>query len=158
MLGVVLQLKYNFDMKILFIIYFFLVTNLIAAEYSSESSGKETYKFSIDTIDGYSTEIRKTEGTWTDSLGNYGLNTCVGTIIKEKKKLNLDLMCEYVDQEKQKNWSKLYRKKTIDDSVIGVVEYIEATDKYKFLVGKKCNYAVKFYDTSFFFFKHKCNE
>ena len=82
----------------------------------------------------------------------------MGTIIKEKEKLNLDLMCEYVDQEKQKNWSKLYRKKTIDDSVIGVVEYIEATDKYKFLVGKKCNYAVKFYDISSFFFKHKCNE
>ena len=145
-------------MKILFTIYFFLVTNTIAADYSSESSGKETYKFAIDTTDGYSTEIRKTEGTWTDSLGNYGLNTCVGTIIKEKEKLNLDLMCEYVDQEKQKNWSKLYRKKTIDDSVIGVVEYIEATDKYKFLVGKKCNYAVKFYDISSFFFKHKCNE
>ena len=67
-------------------------------------------------------------------------------------------MSEYVNQEKQKNCYKLYRKKTIDDSVIGVVEYIEATDKYKFLVGRKCNYAVKFYDTSFFFFKHKCNE
>ena len=145
-------------MKILFTIYFSLATNIIAADYSSESSGKETYKFSIDTIDGYSTEIRKTEGTWTDSLGNYGLNTYVGTIIKEKEKLNLDLMCEYIDQDKQKNWSKLYRKKTIDDPVIGVVEYIEATDKYKFLVGKKCNYAVKFYDTSFFFFKHKFNE
>ena len=145
-------------MKILFTIYFFLVTNTIAADYSSESSGKETYKFAIDTTDGYSTEIRKTEGTWTDSLGNYVLNTCVGTIIKEKEKLNLDLMCEYIDQEKQKNWSKLYRKKTINDSVIGVVEYIEATDKYKSLVVKKCNYAVKFYDTSFFFFKHKCNE
>ena len=145
-------------MKILFTIYFTLATNIIAADYSSESSGKETYKFSIDTIDGYSTEIRKTEETWTDSLGNYGLNTYVGTIIKEKEKLNLDLMCEYIDQDKQKNWSKLYRKKTIDDPVIGVVEYIEATDKYKFLVEKKCNYAVKFYDTSFFFFKHKCNK
>ena len=145
-------------MKILFTIYFFLAANILAADYSSESSGKETYEFSIDTIDGYSTEIRKTEETWTDSLGNYGLNTYVGTIIKEKEKLNLDLMCEYIDQDKQKNWSKLYRKKTIDDPVIGVVEYIEATDKYKFLVGKKCNYAVKFYDTSFFFFKHKFNE
>ena len=145
-------------MKISFNIYFVLATNIIAADYSVESIGKETYKFSIDTTDGYSTEIRKTEGTWTDSLGNYGLNKCVGTIIKEKEKSNLDLMCEYIDQEKQKNWSKLYRKKTIDDSVIGVVEYIEATDKYKFLVGKKCNYAVKFYDSSFFFFKHKCNE
>ncbi|MDA9708076.1 hypothetical protein N9V56_01350 [Alphaproteobacteria bacterium] len=138
-------------MKILFTLYFCLATNIISADYSSESSGKETYKFSIDTIDGYSTEIRKTEGTWTDSLGNYGLNTCVGTIFKEKEKLNLALMCEYVNQEKQKNWSKLYRKKTIEDSVIKAVEYIEATDKYKFLVEKKFNYAVKFYDKSFFF-------
>ena len=145
-------------MKVLFGIYFFLETNNIATDYSPESSGKENYKFSIDAIERYSTEIRKPEGTWTDRLGNYGLNTCIGTIIKEKEKLNLDLMCEYVDQEKQKNWSKLHIKKTIDDSVIGVVEYIETTDKYKFLVGKKCNYAVKFYDTSFFFFKHKCNE
>ena len=68
------------------------------------------------------------------------------------------MIYEYVNKEKQKNWSKLYRKKTIDDFVIGVVEYIEATDKYEFLVGKKFNYAVKFYDVSFFFFKHKSNE
>ena len=46
-------------MKILFTIYFSLVTNIIAADYSSESSGKETYKFFIDTIDRYSTELRK---------------------------------------------------------------------------------------------------
>ena len=61
------------------------------------------------------------------------------------------MMSEYLNQEKQINCYKLYRKKTINDSVIGVVEYIEAIDKYKFLVGKKCNYAVKFYDKSFFF-------
>ena len=89
-------------MKILFTTYYSLVTNIIAADYSSKSSGKETFKYSIDSIDGYSTEIRKTEETWTDSLGNYVLNTCVGTIIKEKEKLNLALMCEYVDQEKKK--------------------------------------------------------
>ena len=44
-------------------------------------------------------------------------------------------MYKYVDQE-QKKWSKLYRKKTIDDSVIGMVEDIEVIDKYKFLIGK----------------------
>ena len=93
----------------------------------------------------------------TDSLGNYGFNTCLGTIIKEKEKLNIALIREYVYQEKQKNWPKSFRKKTTDDSVIGVVEYIKAADKYKFLVGKKSNY-VKFYDKSFFLFKYKCNE
>ena len=44
-------------------------------------------------------------------------------------------MYKYVYQE-QKKWSKLYRKKTIDDSVIGMVEDIEVIDKYKFLIGK----------------------
>ena len=144
-------------MKIFIIIYCLLVTKSIAANYFSESSGKETYNFSIDTEMGYSSQIRKTEGTWTDSLGNYGVNTCVGTLVKYKGKLNLDLICENIDQDKQKSWSKVYRKKTIDDSVVGVVEYFEATDKYKFLVGKQCNYALKFYEKSYFFFKHKCN-
>ena len=138
-------------------IFCVFVAKSFATEYIAESSGKETYNFSINTAEGYSSQIRKTEGTWTDSLGNYGVNTCVGTLIKEKEKINLDLICENIDQEKQKSWSKVYRKKTIDDSVIGIVEYFEATDKYKFLVGKQCNYALKFYEKSYFFFKHKCN-
>ena len=133
------------------------VAKSFTTEYIAESSGKETYNFSINTTEGYSSQIRKTEGTWTDSLGNYGVNTCVGILVKEKEKINLDLICENIDQEKQKSWSKVYRKKTIDDSVIGIVEYFEATDKYKFLVGKQCNYALKFYEKSYFFFKHKCN-
>tara|TARA_Y100000591_G_scaffold331088_1_gene363938 strand:+ start:408 stop:827 length:420 start_codon:yes stop_codon:yes gene_type:complete len=138
-------------------IFCVFVAKSFATEYIAESSGKETYNFSINTAEGYSSQIRKTEGTWTDSLGNYGVNTCVGTLVKEKEKINLDLICENIDQEKQKSWSKVYRKKTIDDSVIGIVEYFEATDKYKFLVGKQCNYALKFYEKSYFFFKHKCN-
>ena len=144
-------------MKFLFLLIFLLPLKTFANKYSSESSGKETYNFSIDTKDGYSKQIRKTEGTWTDSLGNYGINTCVGTLTQDNSKLNLDLICENIDQDKEKSWSKLYRKNTIDDSVVGVIEYIDATEKYKFLIGKKCNYALKFYEKSFFFFKHKCN-
>ena len=144
-------------MKLLFLLIFLLPLKTFANKYSSESSGKETYNFSIDTKDGYSKQIRKTEGTWTDSLGNYGINTCVGTLTQDNRKINLDLICENIDQDKEKSWSKLYRKNTIDDSVVGVIEYIDATEKYKFLIGKKCNYALKFYEESFFFFKHKCN-
>ena len=144
-------------MRILISLIYILAINSYSADYSSESSGKETYNFSIDTLQGYSSQIRKTEGTWTDSLGNYGVNTCVGTLVKDKENINLDLICENIDQDKQKSWSRVYRKKTIDDSVVGVVEYFEATDKYKFLVGKQCNYALKFYEKSYFFFKHKCS-
>ena len=144
-------------MKLLFLLIFLLPLKTFANKYSSESSGKETYNFSIDTKDGYSKQIRKTEGTWTDNLGNYGINTCVGTLTQDNRKINLDLICENIDQDKEKSWSKLYRKNTIDDSVVGVIEYIDATEKYKFLIGQKCNYALKFYEKSFFFFKHKCN-
>ena len=69
-------------------------------------------------------------------FSNYGLNKYVRNIIKEKNKLNLHLVYEYVVQEEKKNWSKLYRKKTIDDFVIEMVEDIDAKDKYKFLIGK----------------------
>ena len=51
------------------VLFFLSSKNLLAIEYSSESSGKETYNFTINTKEGYSKQIRKTEGTWTDSLG-----------------------------------------------------------------------------------------
>ena len=53
-------------MKSLVIIFFFFTIMLFASDYSSESSGKETYNFTINTKDGYSKQIRKTEGTWND--------------------------------------------------------------------------------------------
>ena len=73
-------------MKLLFLLIFLLPLKTFANKYSSESSGKETYNFSINTKDGYSKQIRKTEGTWTDSLGNYGINTCVGTLTQDNRK------------------------------------------------------------------------
>ena len=75
---------YNFKMKILITLICILVINSYSADYSSESSGKETYNFSIATLEGYSSQIRKTEGTCSDSLGNYGGNTCVGIYVKDK--------------------------------------------------------------------------
>ena len=75
-------------MKILISLIYILLINAYSADYSSESSGKETYNFSIDTLEGYSSQIRKTEGTWTDSLGNYGVNTCLRTLVKNKAKIN----------------------------------------------------------------------
>ena len=143
-------------MRILISLIYILAINSYSADYSSESSGKETYNFSIDTLEGYFSKIRKTEGTLTDSLGNYSVNTCVRTLVKDKGKVNLNLICENTDQNQQKNWSKLYSNKTIDDSVIRIVEYFEATDTFKFLVGKECNYALKFYEKNYFFFKQKC--
>ena len=146
-------------MKILITLICTLVINSYSADYPSERSGKENYNFSIDTLEGYCSQTRKTKGICTYSLGEYGVNTCVGTgtLVNDKGKINIDLICENIDQNQQKSWYKLYRKKTIDDSVIGVIEYFEAAEKYKFLVGKQCNYAPKFYEKNYFLFKQKCN-
>ena len=74
----------------------------------------------------------------------------------EAFKHSLDLLCENTNQNKQKSWTLIYRKHTNEDSAVGVVEYIDASEKYEHLIGKKCNYAIKFYEKKVFFFKQKC--
>ena len=59
-------------MKILITILCILAVNIYSVDYFSERSERETYNFSIDTLKGYSSQIRKTEGIGTDSSGNYG--------------------------------------------------------------------------------------
>ena len=51
--------------------------------------------------------------------------------VKEKEKINLNFIYHNIDQDKQKNWSKVYKKK-FDDSVVGVIEYFEVTESDKF--------------------------
>ena len=46
-------------MKIFFMMFFIFVSKTIAANYSSESSGKETYNFSIDTMEAILHKLRK---------------------------------------------------------------------------------------------------
>jgi len=46
-------------MRILISLIYILAINSYSADYSSESSGKEDYNFSIDTLEGYSSQIRE---------------------------------------------------------------------------------------------------
>ena len=141
-----------------FIILFYtsISSKILAEEYVVESTGRDTVSESITTSKGDTKVIRKIEGTWTDNLGDYGVAECIGTIDSNNNKVFLDLLCENTNQDKEKSWSLVYRKYTSEDSAIGVVEYIDASQKYKYLIGKKCNYAIKFYEKKVFFFKQKC--
>ena len=84
-----------------------------AKEYIVESTGKDTLSESITTSKGDTKLIRKIEGTWTDNLGDYGVNTCVGTIDSNSSKVFLDLLCESINQNKEKSWTIIYRKNTM---------------------------------------------
>ena len=138
-------------MKILVIIYCLLVTKSIAANYSSESSGKETYNFSIDTVKGYSSQIRKTEGTWMDSLGNYGKGFCYGIIeSRENKDSFFQYYCELSDQDSDKIFTKGSRKSEDAQAGVGKQKIIDGTGKWKKLIGATCIYGVKYVDEVLF--------
>ena len=84
------------------------------------------------------------EGTWTNNLGNYGRNECIGTVSHLTNKIDLNIMCESVDKNNNKEWSLLTREGEMI-SGIGISIVIESTASYKkSYIGTKCKYATTY--------------
>ena len=86
------------------------------------------------------------EGTWTNNLGNYGRNECIGTVSHLTNNIDLNIMCESVDKNNNKEWSLLTREGEMI-SGIGISTVVETTASYKKnYVGTKCTYATTYLD------------
>ena len=95
-----------------------------------------------------------TYGWWTDSNSNYGREICYGYIETSNENINLDIKCELIDQNNK--IIKVSRKRnSLEGGGIGVNTYLETSEEYNYLLGKKCTYAVTFLKNDFFF-KQKC--
>ena len=142
-----------------FLITFFILfhSKICSDDYIFDVTGEDVINLELETTQGVKKILRHTEGNFTDNWGDYGKSVCIGDIDTDNnKKVTLDLMCENTNQSDEKLWSILYRVNTEDDAAIGVIEYIDGTGKYKKLIGKKCNYAIKFYKKNTFFTKGIC--
>ena len=137
-----------------FIIIFFTLiyhNKIYSDDYIFHVTGKDIINLELETTQGVKKKLRHTDGNFTDNWGDYGISVCIGDInIENNKQTTLDLMCENTNQLDEKLWSILYRVNTEDDAAIGIIEYIDGTGKYKKLIGKKCNYAIKFYKKNTF--------
>ncbi len=140
-------------MKIIFFLILLFTFNIYSTEYSFESRGYSEQK--VLSFQDNSKYIHiMTVGWWTDSMGNYGTEKCYGKTEIAANNINLDIFCELIDQNNKV--IKVSRKRnSLVGGGVGLNTYLETTDKYNFLKGKKCTYAVTFLKKNFFY-KQKC--
>ena len=90
-------------------------------------------------------------GTWEDSLGNYGKGYCYGII---ESSINKDdffqFYCELSDQDNDKIFTKGSRRSENVQAGVGKQEFIDGTGKWKNLIGAICIYGVEYVDEVFF--------
>ena len=101
--------------------------------------------------------LAETEFKWTDSDANFGKGFCLGSINSFLEKVELSFLCEFLDYEGEKFWTKIYRKSSELNAGIGSQKYIKTSKKYEKLLNKECKYAVSWFDKTSFLIEQKCN-
>ena len=141
----------------LILLYFFIIFSSLAEEMIIEVSAK--YKLETFTYPDNSTySFYKGEGSWTNSLGDYGHIKCLGPIEKKANYFKLDHICEYINQDNEKMWHSVNREGNQDaDAGAGRSIVFNGTGKYKKFIGAQCPYAIRYLDDKNFS-KHKCNK
>ena len=94
------------------------------------------------------------EGLWEDSNGDYGNEKCSGAVKQINKNVDLEIYCETINQRDEIFWNSRVKK---SDKVggVGKMTVLNATGKYKKLIGLVCPYGVN-YKNEFAWFRAKC--
>ena len=150
---------YNDEMKILilnlsFFITFFCFSKEIILKIEGSGRGKE---YEIMQLDNNSKVVLyKTEGNFKTELDLYGSTDCLGVFKKINNAADLDLTCEFVDQNKNKMWANLIRKTEDIDAGVGKMLIIGGTGSWRYLKDTTCKYAVTL-NNSIWFTSTLCN-
>ena len=100
--------------------------------------------------------LYKTEGNFKTDLDLYGSIDCLGVFKKINNAADLDLTCEFVDQNNNKMWTTLIRQTEDIDAGVGRMFIIGGTGKWNYLIGTSCKYAVTL-NNSIWFTSTICN-
>ena len=138
------------------IIFFLTSVTVVAEDLIITSNGKRTVNESINIGNNKSRTLIKNESTFIDNKGNYGITTCLGTLENVLENVEFNLKCESINQKDERYWTKVYRGQGEKDAGVGTVEFIGGEGFYKSLIGKKCNYAIRYFRVDIFFFKQVC--
>ena len=109
----------------------------------------ETEKYILS--DGTTISHYKNKGTWTNNKGNYGTETCKGTIVINLQGSIIDylLFCNGKDYQGNTYTAK-YNRTSDMDSGTGFYIYIDGKGPWKKRIGKRCNYAITYVDDAYF--------
>ena len=139
-------------MKII-LIFWFSTGNISALDYIYEAYGISKLS-SIEITDNFKFSAYTSEGMWDDSNGDYGNEKCSGYIKQQNKKVELEIICETVNQNNEKFWNSRIRK-SYKGGGVGKMTIINGTGKYKSFIGLECPYGVN-YKKQYAWFRAKC--
>ena len=132
---------------------FFLFNNVRAKEYIFNGYGISK-QYSINVSDDYKFSSYTSEGMWDDSNGDYGNEKCSGYVKQINKKIELEVICENINQDNEIFWNSRIRKSEKGGGV-GKMKILNGTGKYKKLIGITCPYGIN-YKKNYAWFKAKC--
>ena len=145
-------------MKIfLFFFSFFILKNSYCYEYIRTINGKRNIVTSFDISKSEKFVNFTLDGTFTDSLGNYGyIESSSIVFLKNNQVLKLEGYGKYTYQNNAIIYVRGVRNQQEQNSGVGENEIIGATGLLKELIGVKCTYAIKFFE-NYFYWLQKCN-
>jgi hypothetical protein len=131
----------------------FLVGNVNAKEYIFNGYGISKQN-TIEVSDNYKFSSYTSEGMWDDSNGDYGNEKCSGYVKQINKQIELEVICENINQDNEIFWNSRIRKSEKGGGV-GKMKILNGTGKYKKLIGITCPYGIN-YKKNYAWFKAKC--
>ena len=137
-------------MKLLIILLnllFFITNNGNANEYNFKWYNDEKQS-DIILLPGKSNfQSFTSTGIWEDNIGNYGYMKCIISLfIAQDGGADLNGVCEAIDKNNEKFWTKLKRNSAGQDVGVGKMTFIIGTSKYSKLKDISCPYAVEWVD------------
>ena len=114
------------------ILLIFSLKNLNSAELISEGAGNFS-QLEIILTDKSKVSTFTTKGTFKNNIGKYGSFTCIGFIDRKSSgEINkLENICESIDQDGIKTWTKGRRSKSDIKAGVGSNFIVDSTSKHK---------------------------
>ena len=114
------------------ILFIFSLKNLNSAELISEGAGNFS-QLEILLTDKSKVSTFTTKGTFKNNFGKYGSYTCIGFIDRKSSgEINkLENICESIDQDGIKTWTKGRRSKSDIKARVGNNFIVDSTSKHK---------------------------
>ena len=130
----------------------FFFSSVNAKDYIWKSNGKRTIITEHKYSDNSNFRGYKIEGTFTDSIGNYGeWNSYIFAVISNSKVNKLEFSSEFTYQNNKKIFFQGYRGQGSDeDAGVGKSILISADTDLQALIDTKCTYSIKFFNESTF--------
>ena len=132
----------------------FLISNVHTKEYIFNGYGISK-QYSINVSDDYKFSSYTSEGMWDDSNGDYGNEKCSGYVKQINKQIELEVICENINQDNEIFWNSRIRKSEKGGGA-GTMKILNGTGKYKKHIGLICPYGVN-YKKNYAWLKAKCN-